>query len=114
MAAISGSEMEKLPDEILKLLCSPCKRKGRNQEADKYCTDCHDYYCSECVNFHEDIPALSGHNILDKSQVQQKTRVGFPVAPTEKCERHRFKPVDMYCQNHDDVGCSTCMAVDHR
>jgi hypothetical protein len=93
---------------------SPCKHKGRNKEADIYCTDCHDYYCSECVKFHEDIPALSGHNILDKSQVQQETRVGLPVAPTEKFERHRFKPVDMYCQSHDDVGCSTCMVVDHR
>ncbi|XP_060588521.1 uncharacterized protein LOC132743935 [Ruditapes philippinarum] len=112
MAAISGSEMENLSDETFQLLCSLCKRKGRTKEADKYCTDCHDYYCSECVKFHEDIPALSGHNILDKSQ--QETRVGLPVAPTEKCERHRFKPVDMYCQNHDDVGCSTCMAVDHR
>ncbi|XP_060608430.1 uncharacterized protein LOC132760470 [Ruditapes philippinarum] len=38
----------------------------------------------------------------------------MPRAPTERCDRHSHKHIDMYCQNHDNVGCSTCMAVDHR
>jgi hypothetical protein len=114
MAAISVSEMEKQSDETRHLLCSPCKRKERNKEADKYCADCHDYYCSDCVTFHEDIPAMSGHKILDKDQVKDGTRGSLPVTTTQRCERHGFKPVDMYCQGHDSVGCSTCMAVDHR
>ncbi|XP_053373194.1 uncharacterized protein LOC123531368 isoform X2 [Mercenaria mercenaria] len=114
MASIQGNDFERQSDETFQLLCSPCKRKERNKEADKYCTDCNDYYCSDCVKFHEDIPALSQHKILDKGQAREGTSKGLPIAPTERCERHRFKPVDMYCQNHDDVGCYTCMAVDHR
>ncbi|XP_060560228.1 uncharacterized protein LOC132720194 [Ruditapes philippinarum] len=114
MAAISGSEMDKQSDELLHLLCSPCKRKQRNKEADKYCADCHDYYCSDCVKFHEDIPALSGHKILDKDQVKDGISGIFPEIPTQSCERHGFKAVDMYCQSHDNVGCSICMAVDHK
>jgi hypothetical protein len=114
MADMSGSEIEKQSDKTLHLLCSPCKRKERNKEADKYCADCHDYYCTDCVKFHEDIPALSGHNILDKGQVNDGTSGTLPVIPTQRCERHGFKPVDKYCQSHDNVGCSSCMAVDHR
>ncbi|XP_060574764.1 E3 ubiquitin-protein ligase TRIM71-like isoform X1 [Ruditapes philippinarum] len=114
MAAISVSEMEKQSVETRHLLCSPCKRKERNKKADKYCADCHDYYCSDCVKFHEDIPALSRHKILDKDQVKDGTSGTLPVTPTQRCERHGFKPVDMYCQGHDSFGCSTCMAVDHR
>ncbi|XP_060580309.1 transcription intermediary factor 1-beta-like isoform X2 [Ruditapes philippinarum] len=114
MAAISGSEMERQSDEPFRLLCSPCKRKERNKEADKYCADCHDYYCSDCVKCHDDIPAMSGHKILDKDQVKDGTSGTLPVTPTQRCERHGFKPVDMFCQSRDNVGCSTCMAVDHR
>ncbi|XP_053373195.1 E3 ubiquitin-protein ligase TRIM71-like isoform X2 [Mercenaria mercenaria] len=93
-------------------MCSPCKNGAK--EADNYCTDCHDYYCSTCVKCHDDIPALSGHKILDKGHFETGTSEAIPVVPTERCKRHSFKPVDMYCQNHDDVGCYTCMAVEHR
>ncbi|XP_060574766.1 uncharacterized protein LOC132732372 [Ruditapes philippinarum] len=106
--------MEKQSDVTIHLLCSPCKRKERNKEADKYCADCNDYYCSDCVKFHEDIPALSGHKILDNDQVKDGTSRTLPEIPTQRCERHGFKLVDKYCQSHDKVGCSTCMAIDHR
>ncbi|XP_053402973.1 uncharacterized protein LOC128558139 [Mercenaria mercenaria] len=32
----------------------------------------------------------------------------------ERCERHKHHFIDMYCQNHDDVGCGTCIAENHR
>ncbi|XP_053373516.1 E3 ubiquitin-protein ligase Midline-1-like [Mercenaria mercenaria] len=109
-----ATSLDRLSDETFDLLCSVCKRKHINKEADKYCVDCSDYYCSICVKFHEDIPALSGHKILDKGQFQHGTSKELPMVPTERCDKHNHKPVDMYCQNHDDVGCSTCMAVEHR
>ncbi|XP_045206786.2 uncharacterized protein LOC123559031 [Mercenaria mercenaria] len=100
--------------ENVSLMCSPCKRKSKIKEAEHYCTDCHDYYCSKCVKYHDDIPVLSGHRILDKGHFKTGTLQAIPVVPTERCERHSFKPVVMYCQNDDDVGCPTCMAVEHR
>ncbi|XP_060586613.1 uncharacterized protein LOC132742273 [Ruditapes philippinarum] len=106
--------MERQSDEPLHLLCSPCKRKERNKEADIYCADCHDYYCSDCLNIHDDFPALSCHKILDKDQVKDGTSGILPVTPTQRWEKHGFKPVDMYWQSHDNVGCATCMAVYHR
>ncbi|XP_045169721.2 transcription intermediary factor 1-alpha-like isoform X2 [Mercenaria mercenaria] len=109
-----ATSLDRLSDETFDLLCSPCKRKHINKEADKYSVDCSDYYCSICVKFHEDIPALSGHKILDKGQFQHGTSQALPMVPTERCDRHNYKPVDMYCKNHDDVSCSTCMAVEHR
>ncbi|XP_060580312.1 uncharacterized protein LOC132737089 isoform X2 [Ruditapes philippinarum] len=57
---------------------------------------------------------LSGHTILDKDQVKDGKSGTLPVTPTQRCERHGFKLDDMYCQGHDNVGCSTCMAVDHK
>ncbi|XP_060576728.1 uncharacterized protein LOC132734050 [Ruditapes philippinarum] len=91
--------------------CSACKEQNKNTSADKYCVDCQDYYCSECLKLHETLPALKSHKLLntDEDKIGQ-----LKMIPTEKCERHHFKTVDMFCQNHDEVGCATCMATDHR
>ncbi|XP_053390123.1 uncharacterized protein LOC128553041 [Mercenaria mercenaria] len=121
MASGGSINTDILSDETFDLLCTMCKRKGRNSEAQKYCVECQDYYCLICVNVHEDVPSLSGHKILDKRQFPSgsvKTRPGsskhLPVAPTERCDRHVHNYIDMYCQNHNDVACGTCMAIDHR
>ncbi|XP_053390122.1 uncharacterized protein LOC128553040 [Mercenaria mercenaria] len=121
MASGGSINTDILSDETFDLLCTMCKRKGKNSEARKYCVECQDYYCLICVNVHEDVPSLSGHKILDKRQFPSgsvKTRPGsskhLPVAPTERCDRHAHHYIDMYCQNHNDVACGTCMAIDHR
>ncbi|XP_053373364.1 E3 ubiquitin-protein ligase TRIM71-like [Mercenaria mercenaria] len=98
-------------DEVFDYVCSMCKEQNKTVNAAKYCVDCHDYYCSDCVNIHKSVPALKGHKIVDK-EVGQEGKL--PMVPTERCERHSYKPVDMYCQSHHIVECYTCMAVDHR
>ncbi|XP_060562103.1 uncharacterized protein LOC132721753 [Ruditapes philippinarum] len=103
-----------LSDEILDVSCSMCKNQGKNAEGDKYCEDCKDYFCVSCVKVHSKVPLCAGHKVLDKSQVKSRSRKSLPRAPTERCDRHSHKHIDMYCQFHDNVGCLTCMAVDHR
>ncbi|XP_053379538.1 uncharacterized protein LOC128548511 [Mercenaria mercenaria] len=103
-----------LSDETFDFLCTMCKRKDRNREAERYCVDCDDYYCLSCVKVHEDVPPLTKHQILIKSQFLQRTSKTPPMLPTERCEKHVHKLVDMYCNNHDDVCCAICLATDHR
>ncbi|XP_060576278.1 uncharacterized protein LOC132733635 [Ruditapes philippinarum] len=103
-----------LSDEIFDVLCSMCINEGRNTEGEKYCVDCRDYFCVSCVKVHNKVPLCAGHKVLDKSQVKSGASKGLPRAPAGRCDRHGHKDIDMYCQNHDNVGCSTCMAVDHR
>ncbi|XP_060608515.1 uncharacterized protein LOC132760543 [Ruditapes philippinarum] len=114
MATDRQSDTDILSDEIFDVLCSMCRNEGRNTEGDKYCLDCHDYFCVSCVKVHSKVPLCAGHKVLDTSQVKSGTGNALPRAPAERCDRHSHKHIDMYCQNHDSIGCSTCMAVDHR
>ncbi|XP_060590557.1 uncharacterized protein LOC132745627 isoform X1 [Ruditapes philippinarum] len=114
MAASRQIDTDILSDEIFDALCSMCRNEDRNTEGEKYCVDCHDYFCVSCVKVHSKVPVLAGHKVLDKSQVKSGTSKAMPRAPAERCDRHSHKHIDMYCQSHDNVGCSTCMAVDHR
>ncbi|XP_045182805.2 uncharacterized protein LOC123541411 [Mercenaria mercenaria] len=38
----------------------------------------------------------------------------LPDLPTLRCKIHTVKIMDMYCGNHDVVGCTSCMALTHR
>ncbi|XP_060601044.1 uncharacterized protein LOC132754122 [Ruditapes philippinarum] len=114
MATSEHIDKDVLSDEIFDVLCSMCKNKGKNTEGEKFCVDCKDYFCITCVQVHGQVPLCAGHKVLDKSQVKSGTSKGLPRAPTERCDRHSHKHIDMYFQNHDNVGCSTCMVVDHR
>jgi hypothetical protein len=112
----TGGEIntDNLHDEIFDVLCSMCKNRGKNTEGEKFCVDCHDYFCINCVTVHSQVPLCVGHKVLDKSEFKSGTSKGLSRAPAERCDRHSHKHIDMYCQNHDNVGCTTCMAIDHR
>ncbi|XP_060555811.1 uncharacterized protein LOC132716533 [Ruditapes philippinarum] len=101
-------------DEVFDALCSMCKNRGKTTEGEKFCVDCHDYFCINCVQVHSQVPVCVSHKVLDISQVKPGTNKDLPRAPTERCDRHLHKYIDMYCHNHDDVGCSICMTIDHR
>ncbi|XP_045196111.1 transcription intermediary factor 1-alpha-like [Mercenaria mercenaria] len=92
-----------------------CLANNRTREAIKYCVECQGYCCKECTDIHNGLPGLKGHALLDKSNYKSSSlQAGLPAVPTERCSIHQTKIVDMYCGNHDEVGCTTCMALNHR
>lgn len=102
-------------DEAADFSCSPCAETGRIRQAVKYCVQCQDYYCQACTDNHASFPALRRHTLLDKTySVSSGRQTVLPSVPTERCKVHQTKIIDMYCPTHDDVGCTTCMALEHR
>ncbi|XP_045163268.2 uncharacterized protein LOC123527704 [Mercenaria mercenaria] len=111
--ATGGSEVTS--DEIFNFKCSTCVNLNKNREAVKYCVECQGYCCQSCVDMHSVFPTLKGHSLLDKSSFKSTTfTTDLPEIPTVRCNYHETKVVDMYCENHDVVGCTTCMALNHR
>jgi hypothetical protein len=111
--AAKGKNVDFLSEETFDNLCTVCKVHDKNMEAGLFCVDCHDYYCTDCVECHYNVPVLMGHNILSKDQHRSGVSQGHSMAPTERCHKHSYKHIDMYCQRHDKVCCSTCIALDH-
>lgn len=101
-------------DEDNVSLCAVCTEKKRKTEADKFCIGCSDYYCAECIKLHDVVPALRGHVILGAIEYKRHRAEGkIPSMPTKRCSKHATKIVDMYCKTHDEVGCTTCFALEH-
>jgi hypothetical protein len=92
--------------------CIPCARDGRKVAAIKYCVECDENLCSTCLSYHNRFPMMIGHQTLDNLSSQKgKKRQDLPK---QICDKHGGKLVDLYCSNHDSVGCSECVELDHR
>lgn len=105
---------ETLSDELITLKCNVCAMQNRTKDAEKYCTECQEYYCIPCSDMHKMLAMLKGHNLLTKEDFHGPVHQGsLPHIPTERCTKHTFKVLDMYCEDHDVTFCASCIA-DHR
>lgn len=101
-------------EEYIDYHCCVCERKNIQRGAEKYCLSCEDYYCQKCVKIHEDVPSMSEHVFLGKSQFKSIcSEHHSPSVPTEKCADHPGVIVDMFCETHKEAGCKTCMREKH-
>jgi tripartite motif-containing protein 2/3 len=105
---MATGDSEMASDEFSDFQCFTCTGKV----AVKYCVECQGYCCQSCMDTHLRFPALKSHTLLDPST--GKVEGSLISLPTQRCSIHSIKLVDMYCKDHDDVGCTTCMALKHR
>ncbi|XP_045191268.2 uncharacterized protein LOC123548098 [Mercenaria mercenaria] len=103
-------------DEFINFKCCICANKNIIREAENYCVECQDYYCTPCTDLHKLFPSAMGvHQFIDKTNFSttdvQRVLPSFPV---ERCTVHKSKLLDMYCADHDEIVCATCVALKHR
>ncbi|XP_060584275.1 uncharacterized protein LOC132740401 [Ruditapes philippinarum] len=90
--------------------CSPCSKERKNVAAIKHCVECDENLCQKCLGDHNKFSVMRGHQLL--ATVKQPSGKKLEL-PSQRCERHGGKLIDVYCPGHDKVGCSTCMTVKH-
>lgn len=114
--ATGHKSLELSSEETVEYPCSPCAESGRTRQAVKYCVECQDYYCKSCTDsLHNSLPALRKHKLLDQTDFSSSSgQQNLPSVPTDRCKIHTTKLIDMYCKDHDEVGCTSCMTLDHR
>lgn len=102
------------PVDNLGSFCCVCLNKGIKTEASNYCSNCLDYYCEECLKLHDVVPCLTGHVVVDKTEMKKsKASLELLQIPTMRCPEHPAKILDMYCRTHHQVGCTTCFTLNH-
>ncbi|XP_045156436.2 E3 ubiquitin-protein ligase TRIM33-like [Mercenaria mercenaria] len=102
-------------DEFMDTNCCVCAGKKITRKAENFCVECQDYYCIPCTDTHKTFPLMRGHKLLDKSDFSTHFLLSsLPCFPTERCKIHKAKILDMFCKNHDEIVCVTCVAINHR
>ena len=105
-------------DTVHEFPCTSCDEDDINKEAFVLCVTCNQYFCKTCLNVHNRVAGGKDHQFVDKKDFglskTANSQTGKPDLPTEICTKHHGKLIDMFCEDHDLVGCSVCMALDHR
>ncbi|XP_060593823.1 uncharacterized protein LOC132748268 [Ruditapes philippinarum] len=113
--AESGNENtghDAVPGRVEEILCKPCLNKDKYSVADKFCSACNEYQCTDCLNVHNMLPILKSHKLVNVSEV--KTKQGtFDMKGLDQCDQHH-KLLEFFCEDDDQLCCSTCAIVDHR
>ncbi|XP_053403124.1 E3 ubiquitin-protein ligase TRIM33-like [Mercenaria mercenaria] len=95
--------------------CEPCLTEGQHIEAFRYCVDCQEYLCKNCVRYHQKTKVLKHHQLIEKDKVDsQKPVASSSDTSTEKCSTQTEELVKFFCPEHEVLGCSDCMTMDHR
>ena len=99
--------------------CAPCLREKKIMESTNFCKECNEKLCQQCVQFHKKFQVLRSHaiiNIAELLAVKQAKKAEKKQVPKidVRCKDHHGKLIEMYCPEHDDVGCKACMAINHK
>ncbi|KAL4221097.1 hypothetical protein ACF0H5_019358 [Mactra antiquata] len=111
-----GRSMDKSSEDTFDFICTNCDGNGKIVEAVRYCIECSGYCCQTCTDLHKTFLIMKDHNLLDASQGNQASNQpsNLPEFPTERCNLHTGKVIDMYCEEHNEVCCCTCIATHHK
>ena len=101
-------------DGVHDFICTPCSKDDKDAEAEFFCIECGEYFCTACIKYHNRFTMMKAHEVLDKAgMVTLGPQQHGPVLTTERCVIHRGNTIDTYCPVHEEVGCGTCIALNH-
>ncbi|XP_053383618.1 uncharacterized protein LOC123537472 [Mercenaria mercenaria] len=94
--------------------CEPCLATGQYMQAHGFCVDCQEYVCKKCFAYHQRIKATQHHNLLDIDNMDKHTIHSTDSAVCiEKCHTHKNEIIKFFCTNHEFLGCSDCITLNH-
>ncbi|XP_033745148.1 tripartite motif-containing protein 2-like [Pecten maximus] len=94
------------------ITCKPCEKKGNaNVPAKFWCKLANTYFCAACKNsvhdlFHEECEPENVTELKKSVIIQREMSI-------TGCGKHNEK-LEYYCEDHQLLGCSKCIIVDHR
>ena len=105
-----------MSDQIINNKCCICYKKNIQREAEQYCVECQDYYCTPCADMHKMfLPSSIEHKLLDKGDFGTSgLATDLPSLPTQRCNVHPSKLLEVFCKTHDEVICTLCVVQKHR
>ncbi|XP_071177796.1 protein wech-like [Mytilus edulis] len=92
--------------------CAPCARIDNSSPSVKFCMDCEETLCNECLRAHKTIKILMSHHLIDlEASLAMPVKV---MSSQNHCSFHSDFILDFYCTYHDSVCCQSCISIEHR
>ncbi|XP_045171868.2 uncharacterized protein LOC123533941 isoform X2 [Mercenaria mercenaria] len=92
--------------------CDPCFRRKDKVIATKWCKECGEALCDQCVSFHKSLKYSHNHTLMEFEELRQQPIKN--TLPRPPCPQHENTTLGFFCEDHQKVCCSSCVTVDHR
>lgn len=93
--------------------CSPCLFEGKTNHAIRWCIECQEGLCKECLDNHRALFSAKKHNVIPiQEYVLTLTHVSTSEINTN-CADHGRK-LELFCPAHDEPVCTICISEKHR
>ena len=92
--------------------CDPCFRRKDKVIASKWCKECAEALCDQCVQFHKALKYSQNHTLMEFEELRQQPIKN--TLPRPPCPKHENTTLGFFCEDHQKVCCSSCVTVDHR
>lgn len=110
--SLSNPCQENTKEKRRHVFCDSCWQNNEKVVAKSRCKECRDNLCETCCRFiHERVKTFACHTIVDLRMPNKdiESTVEFGC-----CAIHSHKPIDVYCFNHEKLGCSFCLNTEHK
>ena len=115
MVSVDGAKsLEGDSDEMREFICWPCKKDSVEKEAKHYCNECQEYLCNPCKDYHGKLTVTQNHKILSGDEMAKLWTEKQRQVCNVKCSCNLNKTVESFCEEHNDIICSSCESVKHR
>ncbi|XP_053374903.1 uncharacterized protein LOC128547162 [Mercenaria mercenaria] len=106
------SSDDAVPGRMEHVLCQPCSSKGKQTEADVFCSVCDEFQCMDCSTIHKTYAFMKNHKIVNAKEFKTKP-VSLDMKGLDQCDIHH-NGIEFFCEDENQLCCSTCAIVDHR
>ncbi|KAI8506265.1 hypothetical protein Bbelb_156920 [Branchiostoma belcheri] len=92
--------------------CQVCE--GKEGGSRVWCVQCAVLLCESCTNTHRKFPALKGHLIVTKEDLEASEGVPRNFQRKAFCRKHDKQVLSFYCEPCQTLVCVDCTVADHR
>ncbi|VDI07805.1 Hypothetical predicted protein [Mytilus galloprovincialis] len=91
--------------------CDVCAGQSILKQAVKWCPECEEAYCSECIKHHGIAKATKHHQVI---AVEDYLKLPpFVLETKHHCKKHGSS-FQNYCRSHETPCCKRCIDTDHK
>ncbi|CAC5391811.1 unnamed protein product [Mytilus coruscus] len=91
------------------VFCDPCCYDNKTVQATKWCVECQEKFCLDCVKVHKATKLSRGHHLISIDNYYNIQNVNVE----QTCHQHN-KIFDWFCKTHDKALCKACVSSKHK
>ncbi|XP_063408040.1 uncharacterized protein LOC134691442 [Mytilus trossulus] len=91
--------------------CTVCEAQSAVKAAVKWCSECEETFCFDCLKYHSNAKSTKSHAVIDVSD--QKELPDFVLKIKQHCGEHGSL-FQNYCLSHEQPCCRKCINSTHK